>query len=102
MNRKGMQLAISTIIVIVLAVVLLIGLIFFLRGGFQDLKKGTEPIIDSANVASVREACELSCINEVRLVYCCQEFEVGDLSLKCDDSRLEVSCELDCAGFSCE
>tara|TARA_Y100000310_G_C20686661_1_gene819430 strand:- start:189 stop:497 length:309 start_codon:yes stop_codon:yes gene_type:complete len=102
MNKKGLELAISTIVIVVISVAVLIGLILFLRGGFEAISSGTNPLLDTVEGMAIKEACELTCAIENRLVYCCKEFDYGDEKLFCMDSRLEIGCDLDCEDFICE
>ncbi len=102
MNSKGLEMAISTLIVIVIGLMLLIGLVLFVTGGFERFKKTTNPLIESSEGSAIKEACNLACATEDMLTYCCKDFEANDETLRCDDSRLGVSCELSCAAVSCE
>ncbi|HLC31733.1 MAG TPA: hypothetical protein VJK51_03620 [Candidatus Nanoarchaeia archaeon] len=99
MNRKGFELAISTLVVFIIAVVVMIGLIIVVKGGFEKLGRVTEPVFDVAAAGAVKGACELACVNVDRLSYCCTNFTVGSEVVYCFDSRLGVSCSLDCEGI---
>ena len=102
MNRKGFELAISTIIILVISVAVLIGLIFMLRGGFETFESGTNPFLGTTEGVLIKEACELSCSAENKLSYCCKEFDYEGGKVSCDDSRLDIGCALDCEDFVCE
>ena len=102
MNKKGLELTISTVVVIVISVSVLIGLIFILRGGFEEFQSGTKPILESIEGIAIKEACELSCSAENKINYCCKEFDYESEKISCRDSRLEIDCDLDCEDFICE
>ena len=101
MNKKGFELAISTIVVIVISVAVLVGLILFLRGGFDAFSSGTTPLLDTFGGIAIKEACGLSCSVEDKLNYCCKEFDFEGKKISCSDSRLEIDCSLDCERFVC-
>ncbi len=101
MNRRGFELAISTLILLILGIVVLIGLVVFLQGGFGRLKSTSEPFLSTAETSAVREACRLACQGNDKLSYCCKNVTVGKEKILCSDSRLELDCSLDCSGFSC-
>lgn len=101
MNRKALQLAISTIILLVIGIFVLIGIVYLLTGGLERFRGTTDPFIDSSQLTAIKTACQDSCSNEVPLAYCCSEYEVDDYTVRCDDPRLEVECSISCAAVSC-
>ena len=101
MNRKAFELSISAIVVIILSVLVLIGLALFMTGGFKNLKSSTEPFLDTTQSSSIKQACELACQNQDKLTYCCKEYNIDNEKISCKDSRLEVSCKLNCENFEC-
>ncbi|MBI2451665.1 hypothetical protein HYV50_01140 [Candidatus Pacearchaeota archaeon] len=102
MNRKAFELAISTLILIILGVLVLIALTIVLTGGLERFKSSTKPFLDTAQSSSIKQACSLACDSQDRIIYCCNEYSVDSQKIKCSDSRLELSCELNCQGFNCE
>jgi len=98
---KGIQLAISTLVLLVLGVLVLIGLIFMLTGGFKNFQKTTQPLLEGTQAAAIKESCNIACASENKLTYCCEEFDFQGQILKCEDSKLEADCSLSCEGFSC-
>ena len=101
MNSKGLEMAISTLIMIILGIALLVGLIIAVRGGFSSLKKSTDPLYQSTQGASIKQACELACTAQDLGTYCCSTFELGNTRVGCTDINLGVNCELSCAAVSC-
>lgn len=101
MNRKAFELSISAIVIIILGVLVLIGLALFLTGGFKDLKSSTDPFFDTTQSISIKQSCELACQNQDKLTYCCKEYNIDNEKISCEDSRLEIACELNCENFEC-
>lgn len=101
MNRKGFELALSTLILIILGVVLLIGLIFVLTGGVTRFQGTTDPLLNGNELSGVREACRLACVQDDWNTYCCSNFTVSESTLTCSDERLGVSCGNLCARSTC-
>lgn len=91
-SRRGIELAISTLIVLVIAILLMIGLALFLTGGFARFKNTTEPFSDTAESSAIRESCDFACVAENYPAFCCTRYSLGDESVLCIDSRLGVEC----------
>ena len=102
MNKKAFELAISTLILIILGVLLLVALILASTGAFKKFTRTTDPYLDTAEATAIRQACSLACTNEDKLTYCCRENNLNDEEIKCTDTRLEIECSLNCASFSCD
>ncbi len=100
-NKKGLELAISTLILIILGIVILIGLLYAVTGGFKKFKSTTDPLLQSVEGSAVKKACEIACQGEDKITYCCKEQSISGTKLKCNDNRLEIECPLRCEGFSC-
>ncbi len=85
-DERGMQMAISTIILIVLGILILMGLTFMLVGQF-GLFKSKVISSDESNVDSFVSGCNLLAQSEQSYSYCCdiQTVYAGD-------RELEVSC----------
>ena len=102
MKRRGFEIAISTIVLLVIGIAVLIALFLLVREGIISFGRGTDPLLRSSAVSGFREACNIACNAEDKLTFCCQELTVDELTLKCFDSRLEVDCALDCSAVSCD
>ena len=100
-NKKGIELAISTLILIVLGVLILIGLVYAVTRGFDIFQSSTEPFVSTTEVSAVREACSLACVQEDKITFCCEKFKVQGSDIKCSDARLEIDCVLSCEDLSC-
>lgn len=101
MDRKGLEMAISTLILIILGIALLVGLLIAIKGGFSSFKKSTEPLYQSTQASAIKQACEVACTAEDSLTYCCNKFNLGDIQVMCTDPKLGASCKLSCAATTC-
>lgn len=103
MNKKGMELAISTLILIIIGIAVLIGLVYILTDGFRSFRASTEPLLGASQSASVKEACRLACTAEDKITFCCKQFNIGSGfgNVTCADRKLELSCGVNCQGFNC-
>ena len=107
MNRRGIELALSTLIMLVLGVLVLIGLVYMLTDGFARFRENTKLFLQTSEIIAVREACNFACGSgpglgsSSMITYCCQNFTVGSEKILCTDERLELDCIIDCVGFSC-
>ena len=100
-DKKGLEFAISTIVLLVISLAVLIGLIFLIRGGFISFDRGTGPFLRASGASAAREACGIACRAGDVNTFCCHNFSVGDEEVLCIDSRLNVDCTIDC-GFDCD
>ena len=101
MNKKGFEIAISMFVLIVIGIFVLIGLILFVRKGFDDLDEGVKPFIESTEVIAVKESCQISCTVGSKFSFCCGNYTVENRDVRCYDPRLGVSCSLNCEDFTC-
>lgn len=100
-NKKGFEMAISTIIVIALGVILLAALSYMLTDGFKQFKNSSKPLWDTAESVSVKEACSLSCTAQDSYGYCCRKHKIENMNITCMDSRLGVECNIKCENIKC-
>ena len=111
-KKRGMEMAVSTIILIVLGVLVLVGLLFLLTTQTTFFSNFLATIFSKTNVDQVVGSCNsLASTNSV-YSYCCEEKEVKlggaqeNLELTCDELRDEDFIggrilSLDCSGTSC-
>ena len=102
MNRKAIELAISTLILLILGILVLIGIILAVTGGFNRFKSATEPFTDVTASSAIKQACSIACDQKDKLTYCCKEYKINEETIFCSDKRLEVSCQsLTCEPWFC-
>ena len=99
-NKKAMQLTISTLILFILGFVVLIGLISILVMGWNDFKIQTGAILGS-DVARAQKNCKIQCELGNGYDYCCELKKVNDEDLKCVEDLLKTDCVLDCSEVGC-
>ena len=101
MDKKGFELTISTVVIIVIVIALLIGLFVFLNKGFGWFGAGTKPFANSVETAAIKESCNFACQAQDSLTFCCEEYSFRGNSTFCNDSRLRVSCSINCENVNC-
>ena len=94
-NKRGMELAISTIILMVIGIILLIGLISILFMGWDDFKTAIGAALGS-DIAKAKRVCKIQCEMENTVDFCADK-KVGELTLKCTDAKIKpADCSLPC------
>lgn len=101
MNNRGFDIAITTIILIIIGIAVLIGLILFVRNGFDMFSSGTDPILKASNFDAAIQACQLLCKSENSIAFCCESINLDGDKVFCSDERLDVKCNINCAAVSC-
>jgi hypothetical protein len=102
-NKKALELAISTLVLIILGIAILVAIILAISGGFDNLKTATDPLLDTTKSSAIKQACSLACDNADKLTYCCKEYKLENTKIKCYDERLGNSCPSDyCNKFPCD
>lgn len=102
MNDRGFDIAITTIILIIIGVAVLIGLVFLVKNGFSFFKSGTEPLLKTQSLEGARQACGLVCRSENERAFCCESVGLNNEKLFCNDAALEVNCNIDCSRVACD
>ena len=101
-SKKGFEMAISTLVLLILGIAVLIGLILFFRKGLGDFDKGTKPFLENSEAVIAKKNCEAACIAENKFIFCCKNYTVNNQQILCNDSRFELDCSaLSCDGFAC-
>lgn len=91
-NKKGFELALSTLVYIILALLVLAIMIFIVTGGFkkfQDYLNNVSP----SEVQSVKSACRVACEGHQDYDFCTRERDVKSMGkINCTDYRINVTC----------
>jgi len=113
-NKKGAEINITTIIVIILAILVLVILALYFTGGMQSLWNRITPVVPSYDVGDLTRAksfCVNLCLNKDRIAFCGYEAAIqkrddngqviGTDTLHCWDSQIAAHKEVECkeAGF---
>lgn len=85
MNKKGQEMSVTTIILIVLGLVVMIVLILGFTLGWGKIK---DWIVPSNNVAAITDSCKIACGTEQTYGYC---FEKRELKTK-EETLKNVTC----------
>ena len=101
MNKRGLEMAISTIILIIIGIAVLIGLLLLSTKGFGFLKKGTEPLLKSSSTGIVKQACEIACTGEDANTFCCEAFVIDKKTVYCKNGTFNLDCSYDCSNVVC-
>lgn len=114
MNKRGLELIWTTVILIVLAGLLLSFLILFFMRGSGGFFNSVNPYISSSNIDSVVSACNVFSDTKAINKFCCEKMQVKysfnntkkELSLSCNElyNQSFVNNQikyLDCQGIVC-
>jgi|SRR3989344_8429459 len=99
-NKKGVELAISTIILLILGILVLIGLVSILVVGWGNFKMYMGAVMGS-DTAQTQKMCKIQCQLDNSYDYCCEEKMVRKTNYTCTDQLLKTDCVLDCSAVSC-
>lgn len=103
MNKKGQEMSVATLILIVIGIVLLVVLILGFTMGWQSLWNKINIFGGTSNIETVIQACNLAATSDSTYSYC-NEFKQLKISgkteyLTCEDPRLQggLMKQLDCS-----
>ena len=99
-NKKGLELAISTIILLILGIFVLVGLISILVMGWGNFKMYIGAILGS-DIAQAKKMCNIQCNLDNNYDYCCEDKEVKKETYTCKDEILKGDCGIDCTAIVC-
>jgi hypothetical protein len=98
-DKRGMEMAISTIILLVIGIIVLIGLISIVVMGWKDFKTTIAAALGS-DLAKAQRQCRIQCGMENTVDYCSDKM-VNKETLKCTDPKLKPEdCTLTCSQVS--
>lgn len=108
MNKKGAELAIGTIVVIILALVVLVVIIYGLIVGWGNLFQNILGFGGGqVNVQTVVQSCQVACLTQSSYDYCKKQrnvvFEEGEkgIPLACEDLEVRNVGLDDCSSVDC-
>jgi hypothetical protein len=112
-NKKGAEMAIGTLVVIVLAILVLVLIAFGFATGWSNLFDKVRGFFGGAvNVDSLKQACTVACTTQSTFEYCCvtktinyKEEATGKVLSRpgiCTDALIKPdNCEIECANVNC-
>ena len=90
-----MELAISTIILLVIGIIVLIGLISILAMGWDDFSTSIKAALGS-DTAKMKRQCTIYCSMDNVADYC-TKVKIGDVEYDCNDAAIKpADCSLTC------
>ena len=69
-NKRGQNLTLGTIILIILGIAVLVFLIFGFTTGWGNLFDRFKNFAGTSNVDTIKQACELACVGENKAQFC--------------------------------
>jgi hypothetical protein len=110
MNKKGMEMAINTIVILVLAIVVLVFLVLFFTNSSGEFAERIKSYFSYSNVDRIVEQCNLLVDLDRGYTYCCEvqkvkyynEGERDEIDLSCEGMVERFGVEkMGCGGVSC-
>ncbi len=99
-DKRGLEMAISTIILLILGVFVLIGLISILVMGWGNFKMYIGAVLGS-DIAQAKKMCRIQCSLDNSYDYCCENKNVNGQSYTCQTEILKTDCAMDCSNINC-
>lgn len=95
-NKRGMELAISTVILLVIGIIVLIGIISILIMGWDDFKTAIGAAL-GGDLSKAKRNCAIACAAENKETYCAKITVGSSTNIDCTDPLLKpADCELTC------
>jgi hypothetical protein len=99
MNKRGFELAVRTLVIIVLALLILLALSLAFTSSFKRFWQEIKGYFTS-DVEAVIKSCQNSCVMENKYDFCCLKrkvnFNESREKITCLDERLKIKCDIDC------
>ena len=101
-NKRGQELSITTLILIIIGIVVLVLVIAGFTVGFGNLRERLGFIAGGSTVDSFAESCRISVATNAEFSFCLDfkrvRFESGAELLNCQDSRVNLDTAITCDG----
>ena len=109
-NKRGMELPIGTIVIIIISLVLLVGLIFMFVGTERNFFETVQSYVSDSNVDAIVTSCNTAADTEASYEYCCVKKQIrldkkDEFEMTCSEASAEswgnrIS-DLDCGEEVC-
>lgn len=100
-SKRSMEMIISVLIVIALALLVFGVLAYVFSGGFAKFWNNIKGYF-SSDVDAARNACDNACKTQSKYSYCCVQRDVNFGKVKenvtCMDNRIKQTCDINCSG----
>lgn len=93
MNKRGAELAIGTLVIIVLAVIVLVVLVAGFSMGWGNLWGNISAFFGGSNVDTIAKACNTACLTESKDAWCNEQRTVTGFADKrtCEQLKTETA-----------
>ncbi len=98
-NKRGAELAISTLVIIVVAVIVLIVLVVGFTTGWSKLWGNITAFFGGSNVDTVVKACETACLTQSVNTWCTETKSVTGISPDKSCKQLAADATTNAKGF---
>ena len=99
-NKKGFEMAISTLVIIVLSIVVLIALILSFTIGWQKFWSIISGYFGN-QVDDIQKTCQAQCSLKNENAFCCESKLLKGEKITCLDERVKTECDINCANVVC-
>lgn len=96
-NKQGFELAISTLVVIVISLLVLAALIIAFTTGFESFWSKIKGYFGS-DIDNANKMCQSQCLLDNKESFCCGEKMINGENTTCLDERLKTECSVNCEG----
>ena len=106
MNKKGAEMTISTLVIIVLGLIVLVVIALGFGMGWSSLWGKLSGYFSTVNVDSIKSSCEYSCNTQASFSYCCEVKElryekgVDPILITCDSNSGRLNMD-PCGDVTC-
>lgn len=92
-NKKGVELAISTLVIIVIAVIVLVVIVVGFAVGWSNLWGNIAAFFGGSNVDTVVKACNTACLTESKDAWCNEQRTVTGFNAKqtCEQLKTQTA-----------
>ncbi len=101
-DKRGFELAISTLVIITLSILVLIALIVGFSMGWREFWSTIKGYEESDMQTAINQ-CENDCNLNMRYDYCCEVYKINNENITCLDlvNQEQVDCEINCDNVDC-
>jgi len=108
-SKRGQEMTVGTLVMIVLAIIVLVVLALGFGMGWTNLWSKITGYFTPVNVDSIKQACTYACTTQATYDFCCRIRDVkmsadaDPVKMTCTDSRIKpTDCTLSCSDSDCQ
>lgn len=100
MKKRGMEFAITTLVIIILGMLILGVLTLAFTGTFKKFWTGVKGY--SSDIDNLNKICQSQCDLDNSQAFCCDNEKILEKEkINCTDSRLKLNCNINCLEVNC-